>query len=211
MEKLCIIGTGSQARYIIDILKDSKEYTINGLVDLEKRENIGNNINNYIIKCFFKDIEKTFNPHKYKVIVAYGNNKKKKEIAKELSSMNYRFTSVISNKSYISTNVSIGKGCIINPNVTIMPNTKIGNNVIIHSGSVIEHDNIIENFVNIAPGVSTSGNVKIGEGSYIYTGTTIIPNINIGKWAIVGAGTTVVEDVIEKDIVVGNPARSIKK
>jgi FlaA1/EpsC-like NDP-sugar epimerase len=120
MEKLCIIGTGSQARYIIEILEGSKEYTINGLVDLEKRENIGNNINNYIIKCFFKDIEKTFNPHKYKVIVAYGNNIKKKEIVRKLRSMNYKFTSVISNKSYISR--SVWHNCNIRINNTTRSN-----------------------------------------------------------------------------------------
>lgn len=211
MKKLCIVGTGSQARYIIEIVRRTKEYTIEGMVDLEKSKNVGKKINGYRVKCILKDIVRYFNPHEFEVIIAYGNNLKKMEVVKELISKNYKFATVISSDSYISSYVEIGKGCIINPNVTIMPNTKIGSYVIIHSGCVIEHDNIIEDFVNIAPGVTTAGNVIIKEGSYIYTGATIIPKVKIGNWSLVGAGAVVIKDVEEKDIIAGNPARIIKK
>ena len=210
MKKLCVIGTGSQARYIIENLNYNKEYNIVGLVDIEKKENVGKKRNNIEIKCILKDINKNFDNKKYEVIVAYGNNVKKKEIVEFLILNNYKFATIINPNSYISSYVEIGYGSIINQNVTIMPNTKIGNHVIIHSGSVIGHDNIIEDFINIGPGVNTSGYVKIEEGSYIYTGATIIPKIKIGKWSIVGAGSVVIRDVKENEVVAGNPARRIK-
>lgn len=210
MKKLCIVGTGSQAKYIIENLKNNKEYTIVGMVDLEKKENVGGIINNIEIKCVFNDIRKHFDHQQVEVIVAYGNNLRKREIVEELISNNYRFTTVINVDTYISSFVDIGYGCIINPNVTILPNTQIGNHVIIHSGCIIEHNNVIENFANIAPGVKTAGNVTIGEGSYIYTGAIIIPGIKIGKWSIVGAGAVVIRNVADNDVVAGVPATTLK-
>ncbi len=91
-----------------------------------------------------------------------------------------------------------------------MPNTRIGKHVIIHSGSVIEHDNVLDGFVNVAPRVSTAGNVKIGKASYIYTGAVVIPKITIGKNAVIGAGAVVLKDVEDNSTVVGVPAKVIK-
>ena len=211
MNKLCIVGTGSQARYIIENVTRIKDVSICGLADIENIENVGKNINGFEIKCVLDDIDKYFKPDDCKVVIAYGNNLRKKEIAEFLKSKNFSFISIINPNSYISSHVEIGEGCIINPNVTILPNTKIGDHVIIHSGCVIEHDNEIEDYANISPGVITAGYVSIGKGVYVYTGSSIIPRIKIGDWAVVGAGAVVRKDVKDNDIVVGNPAKSIKK
>jgi len=210
MKKLYIIGTGSQARYVIENLKDSDEYKIEGLIDIENSENVGKKINDVLIVGVIKDIAKHVALDSY-VIVAYGKNQRKKEIVSLLSEKGYRFATVIGKNSYISNYVEIGEGSIINPNVTIMPNTRVGKHVIIHSGSVIEHDNEIGHYANIAPGVKTGGRVKIEEGSYIYTGAVITPDVRIGKNSIVGAGAVVLEDVSDKITVVGVPAKPIHK
>lgn len=208
MRKLYVVGTGSQARYVIEILKDSKEYKVEGLIDIENPGNVGKAINNVPIIAFIDDIDKHVNRDDY-VIVAYGNNQKKKEITSLLIKKGYNFATAIAKNSYVSDNVTIGRGCIINPNAIIMPNTNIGDHVIIHSGSVIEHDNDIGNYTNIAPGVITAGNVKIGEGSYIYSGAVIVPKVKIGNNSVVGAGAVVLSDVKDNATVAGVPAKLI--
>lgn len=209
MKRLYSIGTGSQARYVIDLYNN--RYPLKGLVEILNKDNVGKKINGIEVICYIDEIEKFIDKNDSDVIIAYGDNKKKKEIADILSKKGYDFPTIIGDNTYISSFVDMGKGCIINPNVTIMPNTKIGNHVIIHSGSVIEHDNEIGDYVNIAPGVFTAGNVKIGEESYIYTGAILIPKIKIGKRVIVGAGSVVIKDIADDTTVIGNPAREIKK
>ncbi len=210
MINLCIVGTGSQARYVIEAVGVSNNFTISGIVDLEDSKRIGKDINGYKIKCLLDDVENYFPPSQGHIIVAYGDNKKKKEVVEYLERLGYSFASIIHPSAYIAKYVAMGKGCIVNPNVTILPNAKIGNHVIIHSGSVIEHDNDIGDYVNVAPGVSTGGNVKVGEGTYLYTGAIVIPKINIGKWAVVGAGAVIREDINNHETIVGVPGRSIK-
>ena len=53
--------------------------------------------------------------------------------------------------------------------------------------------------------------VIIKDGAVINPGSIIIAGVTIGKDAIVSVGSVVTEDVPDRTIVVGNPARPIKK
>ena len=61
------------------------------------------------------------------------------------------------------------------------------------------------------PGASIAGRVKIGDFATIGTNATVLPDINIDAGAYVGAGAVVTKNVKKNQIVVGNPARFIKK
>ncbi len=51
---------------------------------------------------------------------------------------------------------------------------------------------------------------RVCRGASIGSGAVILPGVTIGAGALVGAGAVVVEDVPEKAVVVGNPARVVK-
>lgn len=53
--------------------------------------------------------------------------------------------------------------------------------------------------------------VVIQDGVYVGTGAIILPGVTIGKQAIVGAGAVVTRDILAKSLVVGVPARPIRK
>ena len=55
------------------------------------------------------------------------------------------------------------------------------------------------------------GAVTIGDDSWIGAGAIILPGITIGKGCIVGAGSVVTRNVPDYTVVVGNPARVLKK
>ena len=50
-----------------------------------------------------------------------------------------------------------------------------------------------------------------GNISDIGAGATILPGVSVGKYAIVGAGSVVTKDVPDYTVVVGNPAKTVKK
>ena len=87
---------------------------------------------------------------------------------------------------------------------------KIGDNTSIHMGALIAHESVVGSSVFIAHAVSVSGCCSIGDGTFIGTNATILPRISIGKWATIGAGTVVTKDVLDFEVVVGNPGRVIK-
>ena len=51
----------------------------------------------------------------------------------------------------------------------------------------------------------------VGKGASIGSGSTIMCGITIGAGAIIGAGSMVLADVENAAVVVGNPARAIKR
>ena len=53
--------------------------------------------------------------------------------------------------------------------------------------------------------------VRIGERCFIGGGSVILPGVTIGNEVIVGAGAVVFDDVPDRCIVAGNPARILRR
>ncbi len=101
--------------------------------------------------------------------------------------------------------------------VDIMTNTIITNNVIIGEGTLlnrnvnVSHDVIIGKYCELSPSVNISGNCKIGNFCNFGTGAIVLPKITIGDNVTVGAGAVVTQDIESNSVVVGIPAKVIKK
>lgn len=77
-------------------------------------------------------------------------------------------------------------------------------------GCAVGHDTVIKKYAALMPSVNISGDVTIGEGVYIGTGTKIINQLEIGEYAAVGAGAVVCKTLPGHCTAVGVPARMIK-
>ena len=116
-----------------------------------------------------------------------------------------------------SRGVKIGKNCHISPYVLIdlvYPNlVEIGNNVTIGSNVMIfAHINPTANlFLKNTSYPRKVAKVTIKEGAVINPGSIITAGVSIGKNSIISVGCSVFEDVPDACVVVGNPARVVKK
>jgi len=127
----------------------------------------------------------------------------------------------------------IGSGTRIGPFVEVQKNAVIGKCCKIQSHTFICEGVTIEDEVFIAHGVmftndkfpratNESGGLQTEEdweviptlvkkGASIGSNATLLCGITIGSGSIVGAGSVVIEDVPDKTIVAGNPAKIIRK
>jgi len=104
-------------------------------------------------------------------------------------------------------------GCYVGLGARLGTNVRLGYGGL---GVVIHKEAIIGNNVVIGAGVTLGGSPRkigvpvIGDNCTIYNGTQIVGPVTIGNNCIVGAGSVVLEDIPEKCIVAGVPAKVIK-
>jgi sugar O-acyltransferase (sialic acid O-acetyltransferase NeuD family) len=211
MKKILIIGAGGHAQVVADILICSAKLFPEpaspiGYLD-DNPKIVGQYYLGIPVLGSLKHLSTIGHDH---VVVAIGNNQRRKQIYDQLVSANENLLTVIHPSAIIAPSATIGIGTMICAGAIINPCSTIGNNVIINTGSTIDHHNHIADHVHIAPGVNLGGTVTIEEGAFIGIGASIIPQQHIGAWSTIGAGATIITNVEPNTTYVGTPGRKIQ-
>jgi sugar O-acyltransferase (sialic acid O-acetyltransferase NeuD family) len=122
-----------------------------------------------------------------------------------------RFATVIHPTASVSRMATIGHGSVVFQNVTITSNVSIGNHVIILPNSIISHDAVVGDYTCVSGGVCISGEVTVGKSCYLGTNAAVRDKISVGFGCLVGMGSVVTSDVEDGSVVLGNPARCVRR
>ena len=140
-------------------------------------------------------------------IISIGNCKVRKMIAERL---NCDFATAVHPTAIISPTATILEGTVVMQGAIIQTEVQIGKHCIINTKVSIDHECVIGDYVDIAPGCTISGDVHVGEGSWIGAGTTIIQGIHVGKNCIIGAGSVIVKDIPDNSKAYGVPCKIVE-
>ncbi|MFD3276815.1 acyltransferase [Aquirufa echingensis] len=115
----------------------------------------------------------------------------------------------------IQRGVEIGENCKISSHTFICEGVKIEDNVFIGHNVTFVNDRY-PRATNEDGSIQTADDWKlettlVKKGASIGSSVTILCGVTIGEGALVGAGSVVTKDVAPNTVVVGNPAKQIKK
>ena len=105
----------------------------------------------------------------------------------------------------------IGEGSIICQNCILTTNVTLGRHVLLNLACTIGHDAVLGDFCSLMPQVAVSGGVRMGNGVYGGTNSTLLQNLHVGAFTTIGAGAVVTQDLPSYCTAVGVPARIISQ
>lgn len=206
MIKIILIGNGGHSKVIRAMIERTDGYILAGILDQEIEQY-------YELDDVFYDNTKNTDSYTgdFKFVIAIGDNDIRLKIKEDNNLHDEDFISILDATSIIAPDVKIGIGTVVMPGVVINPGTTIGKHSIINTRAVVEHDNTIGDFVHISPNATLSGTVTVKDSTHIGSGTTVIPNTTIHHNSVIGAGSVVTHDIQRNSVVVGVPAKIIKR
>ena len=195
--KTVIIGAGTSAVAVADILMQDRNIKLVGFVGLEEEESIQ-------LEGTYKDLpvlggkdflNRLIDDGVAGFVVGVGDNRLREKRFYEASSAGLVPVSAISPAAVIELSVRIGPGVIISPGVVLCHGVELGENSCIDPGVVIEGYTVIGENCSIAAGGIIGGKVKIGRGSALGARCTVSSFIEIGKNASIPTGAIVRENI----------------
>jgi UDP-2-acetamido-3-amino-2,3-dideoxy-glucuronate N-acetyltransferase len=109
--------------------------------------------------------------------------------------------------TFIEGGVVIGDDVTLKSGVYLWDGVELGNGVFVGPNATFTNDM----FPRSRQRPDTWARTIIEDGASIGANATLLPGITIGARAMVGAGAVVVKSVAAGEVVVGNPARVIRR
>lgn len=207
---LCVIlGAGGHARVVVDCLKMSGQAYPYAALDrnpsLWEKEILGVPIRGG--EDLLDKLKKEGVTHFIPAVGGTHDNSPRRRIFKLGIEAGLIPLTLCHPSAIVSSYSKIGRGSVVFAGVILNPGVVIGENCIINTGAIIDHDCVIGDHVHIAPGSTLSGMVEIKVGAHVGTGASIRQGICVGEESVIGAGSVVIENVPDKTVVKGVPAR----
>lgn len=216
MKRIVILGTGGNCIDILETIiainqaSDSPLYECVAFLD-DDQSLWGKNLHGVAIRGPLEKASEFDDSLFVNGIGSPSNFWRKKEIIARAGIPSGRFVSLIHPTASVSPSAKLGHGVVILQNVTVASNVTVGDQVIILPNSVVSHDDLIGDYTCITGGVCISGGVTVGQSCYLGSNSSIIGNITIGDGSLIGMGSVVLEDVPANTVMVGNPAKAVRK
>lgn len=214
MKKLAIFGTSGFSKEVLDIAIDQGYEEI---VFLTHEENKEKELLGFLI-LHERDISLLVESG-FVFAIAMGSGELREKIYQKYPNLIYPnlIHSSVTMGVNMRESLTKSQGLIIAAGVRITNSCEFGDFIVLNLNVTIGHDSKLENFVSIMPGANISGNVYLSKCSYIGTGAIILQGKDeqtkmiIGVASVVGAGAVVVKAVADNIIVVGSPAKELKR
>ena len=191
-EKLILIGGGGHCKSCIDVIEQTDQYEIDGILD--KTELVGQKVLGYEIIGTDKKIEKLATEG-FCFLITVGQIRSsaiRVTLFDKLMECNAKIATIISPRAYVSKHARVGVGTIVMHHAMINADADIGKNCIINTKALIEHDVQIENHCHISTSAVINGGGVIKEGSFFGSNAVSKEHVKSDKKCFIRAGSVFV-------------------
>jgi acetyltransferase-like isoleucine patch superfamily enzyme len=132
---------------------------------------------------------------------------------------------IIGDQTQVRERSVVGPRSVVGRGSTVDFGARVGARVLIQTGVYVTGGSIVEDDVFLGPGVVTTNDHTMGRhprgealagpvfrrACRVGGGAVLVPGVEIGEEAFVAAGAVVTRDVGEREVVIGVPARAVRR
>lgn len=107
--------------------------------------------------------------------------------------------------------VEIGAGAVIAAGVVVAAATSLGEQVLLNLNATVGHDCRLAAYATVGPGANLGGFVVMGEASFVGLNGTVVPGRSLGAGSRLGPGSVLLEDLGDRRVAFGVPARVVDR
>jgi len=122
-----------------------------------------------------------------------------------------RLINLVAPTAFVASTARLGRGCVLYPGCFVGHDAVIGDRCFALAGTVVNHDDVLGHDVTLAARATLAGGVTVEDGCYLGQGCTARQQLRIGRGSLIGMGAVVVADVMPDSVMVGNPARRLRR
>lgn len=193
---LLLVGGGGHGKTLIDLISVLETYQVGGIVDNNLEP--GSLILDMPVFGGDELLPDLFNAGFRQAINGVGgigNVAVRLEVFDKLTEAGFEFPKLIHPSAWIEPSAELAYGVQVLPLTYVGTDSSIGFGSLLNAHVIVSHDCHIGQCVNLSPGATLAGGVKIQDHAQIGMGVTINMNLTIGADARIGNGATIKADV----------------
>lgn len=211
MKAIYLLGVGGSTPVFMDLAL-SCGYKIAGLYHYND-DRTGENEHGYPILGSFEDLFKTDIRGKL-FLLSQGDMRIRKEITDKIVSLGGVVPTLIHPSAEISNFAKISKeGVVIGPRCVIQADVEIKPNSVLWDMALICHQASLGNYVFVGPMALVGAHIHVDDFAFIGQDALLVSGKvgKVGANSLVGAGAVVTKEIHSGVVVVGSPARIIRR
>lgn len=208
--KIILVGGGGHCQSCVEVIESTGLYDIAGILD--RAEKRGQLVCGYPIVGTDDDIDR-YVAEGYSFLITVGQVKSaaaRQTLFKRLQEKGCSLPAIVASTAMVSRHARLMPGCIVMHRAVVNAGAVIGENSIINTCANIEHQSVVGACCHISTGVMLNGDCRIGDHTFVGSGTTIINGVTLPAHTVIGAGSVVLHSVAVRGIYAGNPLKKIE-
>lgn len=196
--KIVIIGAGSTAMHVADIVLENRHFTLSGFIGTPEEEKTMGGSEVYGNLTFLGDhsiLPKLKDGDITGFIVAIGDTRNREAAYYDGMQAGLSPVNAISDKAIINPTAAIEKGVVVSPGAVVGHGANIGSNVILAPGAIVNVNATVGDHCYLHTGSIAEAESAIERGVDLGAGSIVGPGLKVGKNNIVLAGTVVTENI----------------
>lgn len=141
------------------------------------------------------------------VVISIGDCAIRLALHRKMAAAGASLATIVHPSAWVSPSAHLGAGSVVMAGSVVQADASVGQSCIVNTCASVDHDCRLGDAVHVAPGARLSGNVVIGDRSWIGLGSCVRQGIQLGSDVTVGAGAVVVNDFGDALTLLGCPAR----